>query len=64
MASHDSVLMKASFEIPFRHFISASLIGQKNELNSVIDNVMVNQIVPIGTGMVKLIYDPKKQNKE
>jgi hypothetical protein len=25
---------------------------------------MVNQIVPIGTGMVKLIYDPKKQNKE
>ena len=49
-----SVLARASFETPIKHIIEASLRGEKDELNSVIENVMLNQPVPIGTGMLKL----------
>ena len=31
------------------------MIGETDELNSVIENVMVNQPVPIGTGLPGLI---------
>ncbi|MBW3010718.1 DNA-directed RNA polymerase subunit A'' [Candidatus Woesearchaeota archaeon] len=46
-----SVLARASFETPIKHIISASERGEIDELNSVIENVMINQPVPIGTGL-------------
>ncbi len=46
-----SVLAKASFETPIRHIISAALVGEKDKLNSVVENVMLNQAVPVGTGL-------------
>ncbi len=46
-----SVLARASFETPIRHTINASLIGEVDNLNSVIENVMINQPVPVGTGL-------------
>lgn len=49
-----SVLARASFETPIRHIIEASLQGEVDNLNSVIENVMLNQPVPIGTGILKL----------
>lgn len=49
-----SILAKASFETPLKHIINASLINDKDELNSVIENVMINQPVPTGTGVPKL----------
>lgn len=55
-----SVLARASFETPIRHIIEASLQGEVDNLNSVIENVMLNQPVPIGTGILKLIA---KNNK-
>ncbi len=50
-----SVLARASFETPLRHIINAALIGEKDELNSVIENVMLNQSIPVGTGLPGLI---------
>lgn len=50
-----SVLAKASFETPLKHLVNASLIGEKDELNSVIENVMLNQPVPLGTGLPDLV---------
>lgn len=50
-----SVLARASFETPIRHLISAGLTGEVNGLNSVIENVMVNQPVPTGTGLPGLV---------
>jgi len=50
-----SVLARASFETPIRHLINASLIGESDTLTSVIENVMINQPVPIGTGLPGLI---------
>jgi len=50
-----SVLARASFETPFKHIINAALVGETDYLNSVVENVMVNQPVPIGTGVTRLV---------
>lgn len=55
-----SVLARASFETPIRHIIEAALIGEVDELNSVVENVMLNQPVPVGTGMPSLITKVKR----
>lgn len=54
-----SVLARASFETPIKHLIDASVIGESDELNSVVENVMLNQPVPIGTGLPGLITKTK-----
>ena len=54
-ADKESVLARASFETPIKHIVNASLIGEEDKLNSVIENVMVNQAVPLGTGLPDLI---------
>ena len=51
----ESVLARASFETPIRHLMGAALSGEEDYLNSVIENVILNQPVPLGTGMPKLI---------
>ncbi len=55
-----SVLARASFETPLKHLINASVIGEEDELNSVIENVMLNQPVPLGTGLPDLVTRIKK----
>ncbi|MFC1728675.1 DNA-directed RNA polymerase subunit A'' [Nanoarchaeota archaeon] len=55
-----SVLARASFETPIKHLINAALGGEVDTLNSVIENVMINQVVPIGTGLPDLVTEVKK----
>jgi len=50
-----SVLARASFETPIKHIINAALIGEVDKLDSVVENVMLNQPVPVGTGLPGLI---------
>jgi DNA-directed RNA polymerase subunit A" len=50
-----SVLARASFETPIKHIINAALQGEVDDLNSVVENVMLNQSVPIGTGLPGLV---------
>ncbi len=54
-----SVLARASFETPVKHIINASLTGETDTLNSVIENVMINQLVPVGTGLPGLVTKKK-----
>ncbi|MFH1771108.1 MAG: DNA-directed RNA polymerase subunit A'' [archaeon] len=54
-----SVLARASFETPIIHLINASLTGEVDYLNSVIENVMINQLVPVGTGLPGLVTKTK-----
>ncbi|MBI4438687.1 DNA-directed RNA polymerase subunit A'' [Candidatus Woesearchaeota archaeon] len=56
-----SVLARASFETPIRHIVNASLTGEVDKLNSVVENVMLNQPVPLGTGLTRLVAKPKRQ---
>ncbi len=54
-----SVLARASFETPIKHLINASLEGEIDNLTSVVENVMINQPVPLGTGLPGLITKMK-----
>lgn len=60
----ESVLAKASFETPIQHLVAASLVGEKDPLNSVIENVMLNQPVPLGTGLPGLMAKMKDKEKK
>ena len=56
-----SVLARASFETPIKHIIDAAMVGEVDKLDSVVENVMLNQPIPIGTGLPGLITrDVKK----
>jgi DNA-directed RNA polymerase subunit A" len=55
-----SVLARASFETPIKHLINAALSGEMDHLNSVVENVMLNQAVPVGTGLPGLVTKIKK----
>ena len=55
-----SVLARASFETPIRHIINSALIGDIDFLTSVVENVMLNQPVPVGTGLPDLVTKVKK----
>jgi DNA-directed RNA polymerase subunit A" len=50
-----SVLARASFETPLKHIFNAAITGEEDSLNSVIENVMLNQPVPLGTGLPKIV---------
>ncbi|MCG8684263.1 MAG: hypothetical protein MI892_05275, partial [Desulfobacterales bacterium] len=63
----NSILARASFETPVKQFVQATKTGKKDELKSVIENIILNQPVPVGTGLpgllVKVTGDLAK-NKE
>ena len=60
VSEKSSVLARASFETPIRHLINAALIGEGDNLTSVVENVMLNQPVPVGTGLPGLVTKVKK----
>ncbi len=64
VSDKSSVLARASFETPIKHIINAALVGEVDNLNSVIENVMINQHIPIGTGLPSLTVKPQKAAKE
>ncbi len=49
-----NVLTRASFETPIKHIAKGSLIAEENELRSITENVMTNQLVYVGTGIPKI----------
>lgn len=60
VSQKSSVLARASFETPIRHIVNAALIGEEDKLTSVVENVMLNQPIPVGTGLPGLITQVKK----
>jgi len=50
-----SILARATFETPDKQFVNATIQGAKDELNSVIENILLNQPIPVGTGLPGLL---------
>jgi len=50
-----SVLARATFETPDKQFINATIQGARDELKSVIENILLNQPIPVGTGLPGLL---------
>jgi len=57
ISQKSSILARASFETPIKQFINATLKDNKDELNSVIENIILNQPVPVGTGLPGLLVE-------
>jgi DNA-directed RNA polymerase subunit A' len=57
ISQKSSILARASFETPIKHFVNATLKENKDELNSVIENIILNQPVPVGTGLPGLMVE-------
>jgi DNA-directed RNA polymerase subunit A" len=55
IADKNSVLAKASFETAVKQFVMATKTGKKDKLASVIENIILNQPVPVGTGLPGLL---------
>ena len=51
IAQKSSILARATFETPIKQFINASIKGSKDNLSGVIENIILNQPVPVGTGL-------------
>jgi DNA-directed RNA polymerase subunit A" len=49
-----SILARAAFEETLKHLIAAAVKADEDKLVGVTENVIIGQIVPIGTGIVKL----------
>lgn len=60
----ESVLARASFETPVVHLINASMVGEVDKLNSVVENVLINQPIPLGTGLPGLVTKMKEGKDE
>ena len=71
VGAKSSVLARASFEETKKHLTNAAIKGQVDHLNSVVENVILGQIIPVGTGVLKLraklpkqeIKKPEKEKK-
>jgi len=50
-----SILARASFETPVKHFVQATKTGRSDKIASVIENIILNQPVPVGTGLPGLL---------
>lgn len=55
VSDKSSIFARAAFETPDKQFINATIQGRKDELESVIENIMLNQPVPVGTGLPGLL---------
>jgi DNA-directed RNA polymerase subunit A" len=60
VSEKSSVLARASFETPIKHMIDAALVGEEDHLTSVVENIMLNQPVPVGTGLPGLAVKNKE----
>ncbi len=49
-----SILARSAFEETKKHLTQGSLKGEKDDLEGVVENLMVGQAVPVGTGLVDL----------
>ncbi|MBN2331123.1 MAG: DNA-directed RNA polymerase subunit A'' [Candidatus Aenigmarchaeota archaeon] len=52
-----SVLARAAFEETKKHLISASIKNEHDDLSGIVENIMMNQVIPVGTGAFDLMGD-------
>ncbi len=53
-----SILARAAFEITVNHLLKAAVVGERDALSGVAENIIVGQPISLGTGSVDLYYIP------
>ncbi len=56
----DSVFARSAFEETKKHITQAAIGGEIDPLESVVENIILGQVIPIGTGNLKLTAKPGK----
>jgi DNA-directed RNA polymerase subunit A" len=55
IAQKSSILARATFETPVKQFVNSTIKGTRDYLSSVIENIILNQPIPVGTGLPGLL---------
>ena len=55
-----SILARAAFEVTVNHLLKAGIIGERDNLTGVAENIIVGQPISLGTGSVELYYIPEE----
>ncbi len=56
-----SILARAAFEVTVNHLLQAGIIGERDHLTGVAENIIVGQPIALGTGSVELFYIPENE---
>ena len=56
-----SILARAAFEVTVNHLLQAGIIGERDNLTGVAENIIVGQPIALGTGSVELFYIPENE---
>ena len=58
--SKNSALARAAFEVTIKHLLGAGIAGTKDPLRGITENVILGQLIPLGTGNVDLMMNPSQ----
>ncbi|MEM0470152.1 MAG: DNA-directed RNA polymerase subunit A'' [Desulfurococcaceae archaeon] len=53
-----SVLARATFETTVQKLVEAAVMGEEDLLPSVTENIIIGQVIPVGTGLVQVYMNP------
>ncbi len=53
--SKNSALARAAFEVTIKHLLGAGIAGTKDPLRGITENVILGQLIPLGTGAIALL---------
>jgi DNA-directed RNA polymerase subunit A" len=62
--SKNSALARAAFEVTIRHLLGAGIAGTKDPLRGITENVILGQLIPLGTGSIDLLMSPTGSKKK
>ncbi len=60
--SKNSALARAAFEVTINHLLGAGIAGAKDPLKGITENVILGQLIPLGTGSIDLLMNPQSQS--
>jgi len=56
----NSIFARAAFEETKKHITGAAISGERDPLKSVVENIILGQVIPMGTGNLELTAKPGK----
>ena len=56
--SKNSALARAAFEVTINHLLGAGIAGTSDPLKGITENVILGQLIPLGSGAVDLLMQP------
>ena len=57
--SKNSALSRAAFEVTVKHLLGAGITGTRDPLRGITENVILGQLIPLGSGSVDLLMNPQ-----